>query len=112
LRPAHGNQIRPQGGHYALKLKANHGPLFACALKAFAAADATGELSSYAQVESGRDRQERRRACVIAAPSDAPAFPDLAAFGRIESERRQGDGKPARWCAMSLSPSDSIPSAC
>jgi predicted transposase YbfD/YdcC len=95
--PRMARQIRAQGGHYALKLKANHGPLFACALKAFAAADANGKLPSYEQVESGHDRQERRRACVIAAPSDAPAFPDLAAFGRIESERRQGDGKPTRW---------------
>jgi len=94
--PRMASQIRAQGGHYALKLKANHGPLFACALKAFAAADA-GKLPSYEQVESGHDRQERRRACVIAAPSDAPAFPDLAALGRVESERRLGDGKPARW---------------
>jgi hypothetical protein len=95
--PAQASQIRAQGGHYALKLKANHGPLFACALKAFAAADANGELPSYEQVESGDGRQERCRACVIAAPADAPTFPDLAAFGRIESERRQGDGKPTRW---------------
>jgi predicted transposase YbfD/YdcC len=34
---------------------------------------------------------------VIALPSDAPAFPGLVALGRIESERRQGDGKPTRW---------------
>jgi len=34
---------------------------------------------------------------VIALPSGAPTFPGLAALGRIESERRQGDGKPARW---------------
>ena len=34
---------------------------------------------------------------MIGAPSDAPAFPDLAAIGRVESERRLGDGKPARW---------------
>lgn len=88
-------QVRAGGGHYALKLKANHGPLFACASKAFAAADAEGQLSSYEQAESRHDRQERRRASVIAAPSDAPAFPDLAALGRIESERRTGDGKPA-----------------
>jgi predicted transposase YbfD/YdcC len=94
--PRMAEQVRAQGGHYALKLKANHGTLFACALKAFAATDATGELPSYEQVESGHDRQERRRASVIAAPSDAPAFPDLAAFGRIESERRLADGKPAR----------------
>ena len=34
---------------------------------------------------------------MIALPSDAPAFPGLAALGRIESERRVGDGKPTRW---------------
>ena len=34
---------------------------------------------------------------MIALPSDAPAFPGLVALGRIESERRQGDGKPTRW---------------
>jgi predicted transposase YbfD/YdcC len=94
--PRMAKQVRAQKGHYALTLKANHGPLFACALRAFAAADADGELPSYEQVESGHDRQERRRASVIATPSDAPAFPGLAAFGRIESERRLGDGKPAR----------------
>ncbi len=33
--PRIASQIRAQGGHYALKLKGNHGPLFACALKAF-----------------------------------------------------------------------------
>jgi predicted transposase YbfD/YdcC len=95
--PRMAGQIRDQGGHYALKLKGNHGPLFACALKAFAAADAKAELPSYEKAEKGHDRWERRRACVIAAPSDAPAFPGLAALGRIESERRLGDGKPTRW---------------
>ncbi len=79
-----------------MKLKANHGPLLACASKAFAAADAKGELPSYEKAEKGHDRWERRRACVIAAPSDAPAFPGLAALGRIESERRQGDRKTVR----------------
>jgi len=95
--PRMASQIRAQGGHYALKLKANHGPLFACALKAFAEADASGELPSYERAEKAHDRRERRRGCVIAAPSDAPAFPDLAALGRIESERRQGEGKTVRW---------------
>ena len=93
--PRMAKQVRARGGHYALKLKANHGPLFACALRAFAAADASGKLPSYEQVESGHGRQERRKASVIAAPSDAPAFPDLAAFGRVECERTV-DGKPAR----------------
>ena len=93
--PRTAQQVRARGAHYALKLKANHGPLFACALRAFAAADAGGKLASYEQVESGHGRQERRKASVIAAPSDAPAFPDLAAFGRVECERTV-DGKPAR----------------
>jgi predicted transposase YbfD/YdcC len=88
-------EVRARGAHYASKLKANHGPLFACALRAFAAADAGGQLPSYEQVESGHGRQERRKASVIAAPSDAPAFPDLAAFGRVACERSVG-GKPAR----------------
>ena len=95
--PRMAKAVRAQGGHYALKLKANHGPLFACALKAFAAADAGGKLPSYEQVESGHDRQERRCASVIAAPADAPAFPDLAALGRIESERRPANGRSAHW---------------
>jgi predicted transposase YbfD/YdcC len=93
--PRMAKQVRAQGGHYALKLKANHGPLFACALRAFAAADAGGKPPSYEQIESGHGRQERRCAGVIAAPSDAPAFPDLAAFGRIETERTV-EGKLAR----------------
>jgi predicted transposase YbfD/YdcC len=92
--PRMAKEVRARGGHYALKLKANHGPLFACALKAFAAADAGGKLASYEQAESGHGRQERRRASVIAPPADAPTFPDLAALGRIESERLAG-GKSA-----------------
>src|SRR5271166_3386540 len=45
--PRMASQIRAQGGHYALKLKGNHGPLFACALRAFAEADAKGKLPFY-----------------------------------------------------------------
>jgi predicted transposase YbfD/YdcC len=92
--PRMAKEVRAGGGHYALKLKANHGPLFACALKAFAAADAGGKLPSYEQAESGHGRKERRRASVIAPPADAPTFPYLAALGRIESERL-ADGKSA-----------------
>lgn len=79
--------VRERGAHYAVKLKANHGPLFACAQAAFAAADADGALAFYEQSDSAHDRQERRRASVIARPANAPAFPDLAAIGRIEAER-------------------------
>jgi predicted transposase YbfD/YdcC len=80
-------EVRQRGAHYALKLKANHGPLFACAQAAFAAADAKGKLAFYEQSDSDHDRRERRRASVIAKPAGAPAFPDLAAIGRIEAER-------------------------
>jgi len=79
--------VRERGAHYAFKLKANHGPLFACAQAAFAAADAKGTLAFYEQSDSDHDRRERRRASVIARPANAPAFPDLSAIGRIEAER-------------------------
>ncbi len=88
-------QVRARGAHYALKLKANHEPLFACAEAAFAAADAKGELVSYEQIDDDHDRHERRRACVITKPADAPSFPGLAAIGRIEVERR-ANGKLAK----------------
>src|SRR5216684_1804303 len=87
-------QVRERGAHYALKLKANHGPLFACAQQAFAAADAKGKLACYEQSDTDHDRQERRRASVIARPANAPSFPDLAAIGRIETERH-ANGKAA-----------------
>jgi predicted transposase YbfD/YdcC len=80
-------EVRQRGAHYAFKLKANHGPLFACAQAAFAAADANGKLAFYEQSDSDHDRRERRRASIIAKPEHAPAFPDLAAIGRIEAER-------------------------
>ena len=85
--PGMATEVRRRGAHYALKLKANHGPLFACAQQAFAAADANGILACYEQSDKDHGRHERRRASVIARPADAPAFPDLAAIGRIETER-------------------------
>jgi predicted transposase YbfD/YdcC len=93
--PRMATQVRERGAHYALKLKANHAPLFACAEAAFAAADANGRLASYQQIDDDHDRHERRRACVLAKPADAPDFPDLAAIGRIETERH-ANGKIAR----------------
>jgi predicted transposase YbfD/YdcC len=92
--PAMAAAVLASKADYALKLKANHRPLFACAEAAFAAAD--GTLDLYEVGERGHDRIERRRASVIAAPPGAPAFPGLAAFGRIESERTAAGGKPAR----------------
>src|SRR5713101_4701108 len=80
--PRMAKEVRERGAHYAFKLKANHGPLLACAQAAFAAADASGKLASYEQSDAGHDRRERRRASVIAKPADAPAFPNLAARKR------------------------------
>src|SRR5216684_3837272 len=93
--PRMAKEVRERGAHYAIKLKANHGPLFTCAQTAFAAADANGKLAVHAQSDSDHDRRECRRASVIAKPADAPAFPDLAAIGRIEAERH-ANGKLAR----------------
>jgi predicted transposase YbfD/YdcC len=93
--PRMAKEVRERGAHYAIKLKANHGPLFACAQAAFAAADADGKLAFFEQTDGDHDRRECRRASVIAKPADAPAFPDLAAIGRIETER-QANGKLAK----------------
>jgi predicted transposase YbfD/YdcC len=93
--PRMAKEVRERGAHYAIKLKANHGPLFACAQAAFAAADADGKLAFFEQTDDDHDRHEHRRASVIAKPADAPAFPDLAAIGRIEAERH-ANGKLAK----------------
>ena len=91
--PKMAEAIRVQGGHYALKLKANNGPLHACAAKAFEQADAHGGAQYCETSENGHDRFERRRVSVVAAPKDAPDLPGLVMLGRIESERRKADGK-------------------
>ena len=106
--PGMATEVRERGAHYAIKLKANHGPLFTCAEKAFAAADAAGKLTFFEQSDADHDRQERRRASVIAKPADAPAFPHLSAIGRIEAERHAGGklSKTAHYVVLSkrLSP--------
>src|SRR5205823_14144668 len=53
----------------------------------------SGKLAIFEQSETAHDRHELRRASIIARPADAPAFPDLAAIGRIEAERRRADGR-------------------
>jgi hypothetical protein len=84
--------VRATGAHYALKLKSDHAPLFTCVETAFATADRDGTLEFYEESESGHDRQERRRASVIARSADAPVFPHLSAVGPVELER-QANGK-------------------
>ena len=44
--PAMARQVRAQGGHYLLKLKANHGPLLAAAQAAFTAAEARARCNA------------------------------------------------------------------
>jgi predicted transposase YbfD/YdcC len=85
--------IRKAGAHYAIKLKGNNGPLHDCAVQAFARADASGKVAFHETSERGHDRFERRRASVIAVPKDAPNLPGLVMFGRIDNERRIGNGK-------------------
>jgi len=101
--------VRATGAHYALGLKANHGPLYAAAGAAFAEAEAAGKLVVHECSESGHARHERRRVAVVAKPANAPAFPGLVAIARIEAERRVADGKlttAMRYIALSkrLSP--------
>ncbi len=91
--PKMAETVRAVGAHYALKLKGNNAPLHACAIKAFAAADASGVLTFHETSNTEHDRFERRRASVVAPPGDAPRLPGLVQFGRIESERRVAQGK-------------------
>jgi len=94
--PAMAEAVLAREADYAIKLKANHGPLFACAVRGFAAADGAGALVSQERRDTSHDRREWRRGSIIAVPSDAPAFPGLVALGRIESERVMANGKTSQ----------------
>jgi predicted transposase YbfD/YdcC len=91
--PAMARQVQAQGGHYLLKLKANHRPLLAAAQAAFTAAEAQGTLRWSATEDEANDRIEQRCGCVFSVPATAPAFPGLVAFGRIDSARTTRGGK-------------------
>ena len=108
--PRMAQAVRAAGAHYAIGLKANHGPLYTAAQAAFATADAADQLAFAETRQSAHDRHEWRRVSVIARPSGAPDFPGLAAFGRIEATRRLANGKEqagTRYVVLSkrLSPS-------
>jgi predicted transposase YbfD/YdcC len=89
--------------HYALGLKANNGPLYAEAERAFALAGA--DVPSWGSEEKGHGRIERRRASVLPAPTAARALlPGLKAIGRIEAERIMSNDKSVtatRYVALS-----------
>jgi predicted transposase YbfD/YdcC len=100
--------VLASGADYALGLKGNHGPLHAAAVSAFEQADAKGFLPFHESLDEAHERTEWRCASVLSVPADAPAFPGLAAVGRIEAERVCG-GKTeqsVRYVALSraLSP--------
>lgn len=102
--PAMAEAVLATGADYALGLKGNHGPLHAAAIEAFAKADAKGGLPFHETFDHAHDREEWRCATVIARPRDAPAFPGLAAIGRIEGERTCGGKTEAstRYIALSV----------
>lgn len=102
--PRMAQAVRDAKAHYALGLKGNHAPLHKAAIQAFAKADAGGDLRVYETRCSGHGRGEVRRACVLAKPAGAPAFPGLAALGRIQAERVDAQGKTStdtRYVALS-----------
>ena len=86
--PAMAEAVLATGADYALGLKGNHGPLYRAAVEAFEDVDALARWPFHETTETAHDRQEWRCAAVIRRPDDAPAFPGLAAIGRIQAERR------------------------
>lgn len=106
--PAMAQAVLDAKAHYALGLKANHGPLFAAAEAGFAAAR---DVAVFETREQAHGRSEQRRASVLPVSRLAkpPSFPGLKAIGRIEALRIGADGRPAqavRYVALSkvLSP--------
>lgn len=93
--PAFAATVRERQADYALKLKANHGPLFAAAERAFAAAEKRGTLKCVTVEGAAHGRTERRTMAVVKAPKDTPDFPGLAAFGRMAAERCV-EGRPPK----------------
>jgi predicted transposase YbfD/YdcC len=90
--PAMAQAVVEAKADYALGLKANNGPLYAEAERAFAAAGV--EAPSLAVEEKAHGRIEKRRASILPAPAAARALlPGLKAFGRIEAERLTSNGK-------------------
>ena len=84
--------IRAAGADYVLGLKANRPTLHAAAEAAFAR-EAEAKASHTVR-EAGHGREEQRTARVVPAPAAVKALlPGLAAFGRIVSVRRVGEGR-------------------
>jgi predicted transposase YbfD/YdcC len=101
--PRMAQAVRDAKAHYALGLKANNGPLYAAAERAFALAGA--DIPSWGSEEKGHGRIERRRASVLPAAAAARTLlPGLKAIGRIEAERIMPNGRiqtATRYVALS-----------
>lgn len=101
--PAMAEAIRGAKAHYALGLKANHGPLHAEAERLFAAGG--GDAASFVTEEKAHGRIERRQASVLPASVAAQAFlPGLKALGLITAQRTGPGGKiktASRYIALS-----------
>src|SRR5258708_707500 len=70
--PDMATEVRERGAHSGIKLKGNHGPLFACAQQVLAAADAKGTFVGYEKSAPDPAGKDRPRPSVIARPADAP----------------------------------------
>jgi predicted transposase YbfD/YdcC len=101
--PAMAQAVLDAKADYALGLKANNGPLYAEAERAFAAQGADAPM--LATEEKAHGRIERRKASALSASTAARALlPGLKAFGRIEAERIGTNGKretATRYIALS-----------
>jgi predicted transposase YbfD/YdcC len=85
--PAMAAGVLAQKGSYAIKLKANNGPLYELARQTFEQSDAEGGAPFAQTEEFSHDRRERRRISLAKAPQAAAHLPGLAMFGRLESLR-------------------------
>ena len=101
--PKMAEAVRERGGHYALKLKGDNGPLHARAVAAFAKADARGGGAFHAKSENGHDRVRDgarlspRRSQLAAGPAPPPASARPPA-----RKRRSADHDAAVPVALSL----------
>jgi predicted transposase YbfD/YdcC len=101
--PAMAKAVLAARAHYALGLKANHGPLFEAAKAGFAAA---ADLACFETKERAHGRIEERSASVLPVSrlQTRPSLPGLKAIGRIEAKRTGTDGKEmqaVRYIALS-----------
>ena len=109
--PKMAEAVRERGGHYALKLKGNNGPLHARAVAAFAKADARGGEAFHEKSENGHDRFERRRASLAAATKDAN-FAGSPCSAAWKANDARPAAKPPRGFIMSRCPNASPHASC